>query len=258
MLRISQPLFVAAAALAACTLAGCGEQSKPVALPAMPAANVVTQSDSLRPSPDHTAAGAKPVEPMQVTEMIRGYCYAGSRLKDKDAPGGLGPSENMPHKVTTESALAANSVYLLAQPDVLAKPVAFSVDPDAVIHPDYMRLVLVNTTGETIAFDASDSRLSIIQQAKDADGNWQPIEYLPQSWCGNSYHQVFLPAGEFWSFAAPRYEGEIKTTLRFVLLENGEPVLISNEFEGSVNAAQFSEPQPYNPKGIMDPYAAVE
>jgi len=76
---------------------------------------------------------------------------------------------------------------------------------------------LVNTTKEQVTFSASDSRLYIVQEALDRDSKWKPIEYLPSSWCGNSYHHVFLGANEYWEFAAARYTGEFKTRLRFRL-----------------------------------------
>lgn len=118
-----------------------------------------------------------------------------------------------------------------------------------------MRLLLVNGTDAEVGFAASDSRLSIIQEAKDSDGNWKAIEFLPSSWCGNSYHRVFLPAKHYWEFSAPLYTGKMRTKLRFALPISDTVTIYSNEFEGSVNSGQFgSRKEGYTSRGLMDPY----
>ena len=117
-----------------------------------------------------------------------------------------------------------------------------------------MRVVLVNQTPDLLTFRASDSHLPIIQEAQDADGAWKPVEYLPSSWCGNSYHRVFLKPAHFWAFAAPRYKGTLKTKLRFSMKLGDGSQLYSNVFEGSVNPKQFTEKRGHQATNIMDPY----
>jgi len=114
-------------------------------------------------------------------------------------------------------------------------------------------LVLANTTSKSHVFEVSDSRLYIVQEALDPQGQWRPIESLSKSTCGNSYYQISLESGEFWSFQPNRYTGTYKTKLRFRLIENLEgtirtheekkPSMInhfSNEFDGSINLEQFN------------------
>jgi hypothetical protein len=55
-------------------------------------------------------------------------------------------------------------------------------------------------------------------QALDEHKIWRDIEYIPSSWSGNSYHQVFLGKNEYWEFEAPLYDGAMKTKLRLKLL----------------------------------------
>lgn len=227
--------------IAGCGLLGCSQQSMPVA-----AAESPVPSDG-RPSPDATAATPDAKNTVNVKFMVRGYCYAGSTIKDEEALGGFGRSRNMPKKIATDAAKSAGKCYLLAQPKVVT-----NIGKDKG-----MRLLLVNGTRDTVAFNACDSRLSIVQEAKDKSGKWKPIEYLPSSWCGNSYHRVMLAAGEFWEFSAPRYDGTMTTQLRFRLTEDGKTLLVSNEFDGKINPAQFSVKQPYNPENLMDPYSPV-
>jgi hypothetical protein len=168
------------------------------------------------------------LEPLKVKFMLRGYCLAGSRV-DPKALGGFGGSENWPQEATYTHKGVQGRLTLLALPE---RFVPFAEKYDG------FRLLLINRTGKETAFQASDSLLSIVQEAKDPMGKWRPVEYIPSSWCGNSYHRVFLPNDRYWEFAAPRYSGPYRTKLRFVL--KGEPDLVSNEFEGSVDPAQFS------------------
>lgn len=186
--------------------------------------------------------------------MLRGYCYAGSSIDDADAPGGFGPSSNMPRKIMSdmgsEIGIDGGGLLLIAEPGV---PMTFAGEYRG------MRLRLINLSDTTAAFDASDSRLAIVQQALDAKGRWRPVEYLPSSWCGNSYHRLFLASKEYWMFAAPRYTGTMRTRLRFALMKDvngkGNGVLfVSNEFEGSINPEQFAEKQGHTPENIMNPY----
>jgi hypothetical protein len=115
-------------------------------------------------------------------------------------------------------------------------------------------------------------------QALNSNGEWMDIEYLPSSWCGNSYHSVELPQNHFWELAALRYEGSFKTRLRIDLTyvdptdtkglprrdknfgldwtyrERRELKVDSNEFQGYVNPGQFWRKEEYFPRGLMDPY----
>jgi hypothetical protein len=161
-------------------------------------------------------------------KMRAGGCYAGSRIEDKKALGGFGRSDNFPHRIG-KMPVRKGECYLEVRPKEAA---AFAQKYVGI------RLLLVNATDRAAAFQACDSRLSIVQEALDAKGKWRPIEFLQSSGCGNSYHHVFLGSGEYWTLAIPRYEGTLKTRMR-VRLETGKKTILSNEFEGSVNPGQF-------------------
>jgi hypothetical protein len=103
-------------------------------------------------------------------------------------------------------------------------------------------VILANTTRETVAFHVADSRLRIVREALDVDGTWRPIEHLPYTFCGNSYHRVFLPPSHYWSFVAPVYAGSLATEMRFVLYPDSDQPVYSNQFPGFVNPEQFSPP----------------
>src|SRR5215210_6039362 len=57
------------------------------------------------------------LETLNVNYMLRGYCFAASRIVDKNAPGGFGGSGNTPKPVTPSMNIEEGKVYLLAMPD---------------------------------------------------------------------------------------------------------------------------------------------
>lgn len=217
------------------------------AVVAMKASKAVTansgQPSSAEQVPfDNGVEDPKAMNFVSVPWMMPGYCVAGSRFRDLEARGGFGKSRNFPTAAT--ETIEAKLLYLVAQPGVVTQ---FGKQPG-------MRVLLVNQTGQMLSFAASDSRLEIIQEAQDENGVWRAIEYLPRSWCGNSYHRVSLPSAHLWVFPAPRYQGEFPTRLRFTLaLEDGSFVH-SNVFEGSIHREQFVLRQDYSTGLIMDPY----
>jgi hypothetical protein len=189
-------------------------------------------------------ATAKDLPALTAAYMLRGYFYAGSHIRDRDALGGFGSSDNYPRRL--DRRVPKNAISLVALPEEIT---AFDSE-----HRGFV-VILANTTRRRVAFGASDSRLSIVREAVTSDGQWKPIEYLPSSWCGNSYHKVILAPGQYWSFAAPAYEGSINTRMRFALqVGPKQPPLYSNEFPGSVNEEQFLVQQGHTPTDLMDPY----
>lgn len=179
-------------------------------------------------------AGQTP-QPLTVRQMLEGYFRAGSAIRDEKALGYFSRSNNLPTGLDRNAP--ADTISLIALPE---EGVLF--DPETL----GFRVILANTTRKTEAFHASDSRLRIVREALDVDGTWKPIEHLPSSFCGNSYHRVFLPPRHYWSFVAPVYAGSLATEMRFVLyLGSGQPVY-SNQFPGFVNPEQFDPPAEFD------------
>jgi hypothetical protein len=212
-------------------------------LPAISISDSNTE-DVVRESPDGASGDEMSTNNfIQSEKMLPGQCFAGSPIEDAEALGGFGTSDNMPNKVAADSG--GKGLYLLAEP---AQEMSHGDQP-------FMRLVLVNQTASPVAFPAQDSRLSIIQESQDAQGNWQPIEYLMSAWCGNSHHKVTLPAGQFWEFPVPRYQGTLETKLRFTYLGEDGKNIHSNEFEGKISPSQLVLPgelREIMPHGIIN------
>ena len=187
--------------------------------------------------------------PLNLDYMNRGYFYASSPvIGDLGNHGGWADSKN--------------EFIDLPDPD-RSELYIHVAEKEETIWRDGVRgipLAVVNGSSDTLYFEAQDSRLYMKVQARDQNGEWRDIEYLPSSWCGNSYHTRFLPPEAAWRFTMPVYEGEFSTELRIKLLyrrdhSDGEDLtLYSPEFAGSVNPGQFWRKREYTPAGIMDPY----
>jgi len=152
----------------------------------------------------------------------------GCKIKDWKEIGGYGKADfNYPKTVQPDSA--GEGCFLLAQPFVVTN----------FADKKGMRVVLVNNTRCTLSLPAVDSAVKMVQEALNEKGEWKPIEHLVTSFCGDSYHRVFLKPNQYWEWAAYRYKGEFKTKLRFRLELSNSSYLFSNEFEGRINQSQF-------------------
>lgn len=183
-------------------------------------------------------------EPAAFTVMLRGYCYAGNAKNDPKALGGYGGSDNLPKPL--KSAATSPDLYL----EIVDVPNVVFAEKYTGLH-----VRLVNGGKKTAVIPASDSRISLVQEALGTDGRWKEIEYLPSSWCGNSRHNVYLEPKHYWEFTAPRYSGPQKTQLRFKLTLAPDRVLHSPAYEGGIHPEQFTAKQGHPPTNIMDPYS---
>jgi hypothetical protein len=171
---------------------------------------------------------------LAVDRQSRGVYPVGSRVRDREAPGGFGPCANYPKDLGDHAWGDAGRVSLVAFPD---EAVEFGKHRGLAVR-------LVNRTDQTVAFQVSDSCLYLVQEARTAGGQWRPIEFRPDPSCGNSFHRVFLKKGQYWEFPAPRYDGRVKTAIRLRLDPGGDrdparPPIYSQEFEGAVEPIQF-------------------
>ena len=192
----------------------------------------------------NTVLCGQKIKDLDVNFMLRGQIYAGSSIEDKNALGGFASSNHTPKKITLRDDFEKNGFYI-------------KIDTSKIIvlaekYNGY-KLYIINKSKDIVELNASDSRLYMIAEAF-IDGKWKPIEYLPSSFCGNSYHRVLINPNEYWDFDVPRFSGKIKTKIRYRLgLENNK-YIYSNEISASINKKQLTQKQGYNSKGLMDPY----
>lgn len=83
--------------------------------------------------------------------------------------------------------------------------------------------------------------IRLIQEAKDQDGKWKPIEYFANypSCIPNPFCNVHQPQ-KYSALSIIKYHGDFKTKLR-VKVKIGEYIYYSNEIVGSINHSQFDK-----------------
>lgn len=106
------------------------------------------------------------------------------------------------------------------------------------------KLYVINATPQSIEFNTSDNNISMKLQAKTKNGEWNYIEYLEGSGCGNSYYKTNLDSNKYWDFTIPNYDGALKTRVRAELKyinpnNHKEEMIYSNEIEAGINPSQF-------------------
>lgn len=127
--------------------------------------------------------------------------------------------------------------------------------------------VFVANHGDTACrMDAQDRRLYLVMEARRNEREeWTQIEQLPNSWCGNSYRTVNLPARSYWRYSVERYKGDTPVECRMKLtiktdsdsdtVDGSRPSNIySNSFYLSINPAQFWRRDHHTPIDVMDPH----
>ena len=127
----------------------------------------------------------QPLAALHIDYMNRGYFYAASpHVEALAGLGGWGESGNLFKRMTGLDGFAFDSLSIRVE-----------ASEEALFLGQYpgMKLFVANTRQDTSFFSAQDSRLFLKLQAKDQRGEWRDIEYLPNSWCGNSYHTLISP-----------------------------------------------------------------
>lgn len=107
-------------------------------------------------------------------------------------------------------------------------------------------IYVFNKTADTLTILTQDSHLFLIQEAKDKNGEWKPVEHWNYSTCGNSYLTKKIEPNGILKTESVAYNGKFETQVRFKLLNN-DGIFYSNPIIGFVNLSQFSIP-----KGITE------
>tara|TARA_R110001583_G_scaffold136677_3_gene288449 strand:- start:94 stop:924 length:831 start_codon:yes stop_codon:yes gene_type:complete len=95
-----------------------------------------------------------------------------------------------------------------------------------------------NISNDSIQIDHQDGQVFVIQEAKDNDGIWHPIEYWRFSDCGNSYAKSVIGPNELIIIKKIKYKGTFQTELR-LKLKTENNIIYSRAFKGSINKEQF-------------------
>lgn len=212
-------------------------------------------------------------EPIDVDYMLPVYFHAYSLSNGLPVKSeGWGMSSNVHRTIPESATFAPGRVILVARAD-LETPFNDAISGIPVY--------LANRSGDPLFLIAQDSRLPMIVEALDTAGIWRPIEYIPETICGNSFHVLRLPTYSYWSFVVPQYSGRFPTRMRLRLLVvkpgeheieypnaladwHGGPMvdnqdvdldtLYSNEWTGRINPGQFEQRQGHEGADLMDLY----
>ena len=92
-------------------------------------------------------------------------------------------------------------------------------------------IYIQNNTNDSINLSTQDWHLYLIQEAKNENNKWLPIEYWRYSWCGNSFLSRKVKAKEIIRTETVAYNGNFETEIRFKFLNNSK-VYYSNILKG--------------------------
>ncbi|TXF79218.1 hypothetical protein [Chryseobacterium sp.] len=105
-------------------------------------------------------------------------------------------------------------------------------------------IYLKNNTEDSLNLSKQDRHLYLIQEAKNKKGEWKPIEYWSNSWCGNSYLSENVESQKIIKTETEKYNGTFETEIRFKFLIYDE-VVYSNQLKGKINVTQFEIPKEF-------------
>lgn len=191
-----------------------------------------------------------------ISYMRMGHYEVGSigNMPILRSAGGWSPSKNVFKKVTSIYNFKPNTLDLVVDDE---RNEFFDEKYEG------FKFYISNKTKDSIYFEAYDSTLDLVSQAKDVDGQWKDIEFSFETMKSgfvngqlylmdkHAFHQLYLLPNTYWELIVPKYHGALKTKLRLKLTyktqsDGKEVIVYSNEFDGSVNPAQFWYHKPYD------------
>lgn len=97
---------------------------------------------------------------------------------------------------------------------------------------------IINQTPSAKVLIGKDRRLFAIQEAKDSNGIWRPIEQEGPYFCGDGFWAEMVYHNEYVVMLLPKYKGNFKTKLR-IRLKNNATIYVSKPFDGMINYEQL-------------------
>jgi len=102
----------------------------------------------------------------------------------------------------------------------------------------YYPVFVVNETHSDKLFTPRDRYIAAIQEAKDRNGKWHPIESKKFDFVGKGRWALIIHPQEYAVFITSKFKGPFKTLMR-IRLRTGGVTYISKAFEGSIDERQF-------------------
>jgi hypothetical protein len=146
--------------------------------------------------------------------------------------------KNLPLKVFVDTSNFVN-IHFFPEPPLHLKGEELSIWENENIclvtgYPVY----IFNFNNNYTSVDTEGPTVSLLQEAKDDDGNWKPIEYRVPAMCGNGYADYILAPYYYIITSIYKYSGDYNTEIR-VKVTRGKESFYSNTFRGSINKGQF-------------------
>lgn len=108
----------------------------------------------------------------------------------------------------------------------------------------FFSVEIINLTSNDYSI-SNDLGLPIIQEARNKNGEWKPIEYILLN--GSIlYSTIEIPKKSKIEIAAPRYKGNYETDLRLKIKIQKYGILTSETYKGRINYNQFKKPKSKN------------
>lgn len=101
-------------------------------------------------------------------------------------------------------------------------------------------VLFYNNTNKKIPLGTGNLEIKIIQEAKDIDNKWKPIEFNNSVGTCLSPSNLLLEPKHYTASAVIKYKGNFKTRIR-VKYFDGKNVYYSNEINGTINRSQFNQ-----------------
>ncbi len=118
-----------------------------------------------------------------------------------------------------------------------------------VAYPVY----IINKLDKSTSIPVRGIATEMIQEAKNENGDWRPIEYRVRNFCGLGYREYILKHNYFVISSIYKYTGNFSTELR-IKFRNQNQVFYSNIFNGKINKNQFKLDEYYNsPENFLEP-----
>ena len=103
---------------------------------------------------------------------------------------------------------------------------------DTIFH-----LFIYNSSRKDVIVHGSDTRLQILQEAKDKNGEWRPIEYWKTYTVEQAIFYPLQPKNTL-RIESAAYSGSFKTKVRFKFINNNK-YYYSNIIDTEINPSQF-------------------
>lgn len=133
--------------------------------------------------------------------------------------------------------IPADGLQLIPRPDIQFR------DPYAKKRDrNYFPVFIPNETENTKLLSGKGICVYAIMEAKDSSGSWRPIHYDSGNFCGMGKWELRIHPKEYGVMLLPSYKGNYATKLR-VRMRNGENIIVSKPFDGTISYNQFYLPE---------------